>query len=121
MLRRADLIGRILLGLVFLITALCRLIDYPETAGYLDGFGIPLPAVPLFILIELVGGLAILLGYQLRLAALTLTVFTLITAVWLHRDFADPMQLAMFLKCIAVAGGLLLLYEHTSATRPGNA
>ncbi len=61
------------------------------------------------IALELLGGIAIIIGYKTRLAAYALAAFTIVAAVVFHRNFADQMQMIMFLKDVSIAGGLLLL------------
>ena len=73
--------------------------------------GILLPAV---IAVELLGGLAILFGLWSRYAGLALALFTLVAAALFHNNFADQMQMTNFMKNVAMAGGLLLLFANGS-------
>jgi len=72
------------------------------------------------------GGLAILAGYQAKLAALLLAGFTLMAALIFHSDFSQPMQSILFSKNLAIAGGFLILFAHgagdwtiSAPARPG--
>jgi putative oxidoreductase len=104
-----PLVGRIFLGLPFLMSGLGKLAAYDATVGYIASVG--LPAAPLgFIVavaVEIGGGLLLLLGYRIRLAALVMAAFTLATAVFFHHNFGDQNQMIHFLKNVMIAGGLL--------------
>ena len=63
-------------------------------------------------LFELLGGIAILVGFQTRIVALALAGFCVVTAGLFHANFADQMQMVMFMKNLAMAGGFLTLYAH---------
>jgi len=85
---------------------------YDGTAGYMDSMGVPGGLLPLVILTELVGGLMIILGFKIKWAALALAGFTLLAGIIFHGNFADQMQSILFMKNLAIAGGLLLLFNH---------
>ena len=104
-----QLIGRVLLALIFVIAGVGKISDPAGTIGYMQS--VNLPAILLWpaIALELLGGLAIAVGYKTRLAAFALAGFCLLTAALFHSNFADQMQLILCLKNIAIAGGLLLL------------
>lgn len=108
----ASLVGRILLSLIFVKSGLEKLSDYEGTVGYMQAFGVPAILLPLVILAELGGGLAILFGLLSRWAALALAFFCVVAAAIFHSNFGDQMQAIMFLKNLAMAGGLLLLYAN---------
>jgi putative oxidoreductase len=74
--------------------------------------GIPGILLPLVIILEFGGGLALIVGLFTRWAALALAIFSLLAAVFFHTNFADQMQSIMFMKNLAIAGGLLLLVRH---------
>ena len=82
---------------------------YAGTQGYMESMGIPGALLPLVILLEVGGGLAILLGWQMRSAAFLLAGFSLLSALIFHANFADQMQSIMFMKNLAIAGGFLFL------------
>lgn len=101
--------GRVLLAAIFIISGISKLGDPAGTAGYIASVGIPAPLVAAWgaIGIELVGGAALIAGYRVRVAALALALFTLAAALLFHADFADQMQAIMFMKNLAIVGGLL--------------
>lgn len=107
--RYAPLVGRIMMGGLFLMSGFSKIAAPVPTLGYIGAVGLPAPQVALgiAILIEVVGGLMLLLGFRMRLAAIVLALFTLATAAIFHSNFADQNQLIHFLKNVAIAGGLL--------------
>lgn len=108
----SEFTTRLLLAQVFLIAGLTKITGYADTQGYMEAMGIPGALLPLVILLEAGGGLAIILGWQTRLVAATLALFSLAAAVIFHNNLADQMQTIMFMKNLAIAGGLILLVAH---------
>jgi putative oxidoreductase len=111
----AALAGRVLLALIFILAGANKITHYGATEGYMQGFGIPGVLLPLVIATELLGGLAVALGWRARIAALLLAGFTLAAGVAFHFEFADQQQMVNFMKNLAIAGGLLTL----AANGPG--
>ena len=108
-----ELAGRALLGVFFLMGGLGKIgAGYAGTAGYMDAMGIPGSLLPLVIVLEIVGGLMILTGYKIKWAALALAGFTVVAAAIFHADFSNQMQSIMFMKNLAIAGGLLLFVSN---------
>jgi putative oxidoreductase len=107
--RYLPFIGRILIGLPFAMSGLSKLAAYDPTLAMIDAAGLPFPplAYAAAVAVELGGGLLLILGYRVRLAALALAVFSLATAVSFHANFADQNQMINFLKNVMIAGGLL--------------
>ncbi|MEJ2450845.1 MAG: DoxX family protein [Gammaproteobacteria bacterium] len=105
----ADLAGRLLLAIIFLIAGVGKITAYAGTAAYMASMGVPGALLPLVIVTELVGGIAIVLGYHTRVVAFLLAGFTLLAGAIFHHDFANQIQMLMFLKDLAIAGGFLLL------------
>ena len=105
------LLGRILLSIIFLLSGFGKLTAIAGTAAYFGSMGLPVPTVTAVVvgLIELLGGLAILVGFQTRIAAWVLAVFTIATALVAHTGWADQNQMIHFLKNVAIAGGFVLL------------
>jgi putative oxidoreductase len=102
-------IGRVLISAIFILSGLSKLAAPAATIGYIQSAGLPLPSIAFAIsaFIEVVGGIALLLGYRTRLVATVMFVFALATAVFFHHNFADQNQFIHFFKNIAIAGGLL--------------
>jgi putative oxidoreductase len=111
----AKLAARILLAIIFLVSGYGKIVGYAGTSAYMASAGVPGVLLPLVILVEVVGGLMILVGYQTRLAALVLAAFTLLAAVLFHMQFGNQGQTTQFMKNLAIAGGFLQLF----ATGPG--
>lgn len=107
------LIARILLAHIFLLSGIGKLgAGYAATQGYMAAMGAPAALLPLVIALEIGGGLALILGFLTRWAALALAVFCIVAALMFHLNFGDRMQMIMFMKNFAMAGGLLMLYVH---------
>jgi len=103
------LAGRLGLAAIFLLSGFAKLTAPAATIGYIASVGLPLPtlALALAILVELVGGAMLVLGYRTRAVATVLAVFSVVTALGFHSDLADQNQFIHFFKNIAIAGGLL--------------
>jgi putative oxidoreductase len=113
----AALVGRILLAIVFIPAGLSKIGGFAGTAGYIASKGLPLPEVgaAIAVAVEIVAGIALLLGWKTRWAALALAVFTLVATIFFHAFWAVPpeqhmTQYLMFMKNIGIVGGLLALY-----------
>ena len=104
-----QLIGRIMLALIFILAGVGKIQDPAGTAGYMQSAGVPGALLWPTIALEVLGGLAVALGFQTRIAAFALAIFSVAAAFIFHKNFADQIQMIMFLKNIAMAGGLLLL------------
>ncbi|QCI65591.1 DoxX family protein [Phreatobacter stygius] len=111
----AKLAARILLAAIFIQAGFGKIFGYAGTSAYMASAGVPGILLPLVIIVELIGGLMILVGYQTRLAALALAVFTLLAALLFHFQPGNAMQMGQFMKNLAIAGGFLQIF----ATGPG--
>ena len=105
----AELVGRVLLGAIFLMSGLGKIGAYAGTAGYMASVGVPGALLPAVIALEVLGAIAIIIGWKTRITAVLLAGFTLLAGVLFHNNFADQIQMIMFLKNVSIAGGLLLL------------
>jgi putative oxidoreductase len=109
----ASLIARITMAALFLPAGISKITGYAGTSGYMDSQGVPGILLPLVILVEVGGGLALLAGFQTRLVSWGLALFTLLAAILFHRNFGDAamgmVNQIMFFKNIAIAGGLVAL------------
>lgn len=104
-----NLAGRILLAHIFLLAGLNKISGYSGTQGYMEAMGVPGELLPLVILLEIGGALALIAGWQTRLAAYALAVFCVVSALIFHSNLGDQMQMILFMKNWAMAGGLLVL------------
>lgn len=105
----AHLVGRILLALIFILSGIGKISDPAGTAGFMESMGVPGMLVWPTIALEILGGIAVAIGFQTRIAAFALAAFSIAAAVIFHHNFADQIQMIMFLKNLSIAGGLLLL------------
>jgi putative oxidoreductase len=110
-----NLAGRILLALIFVLSGLSKISSPSGTMQYMEAVGLPGMLLWPTIALELLGGIAIIVGYQTRAVALALAGFCVVSGLLFHRNFGDQMQMIMFLKNLAMAGGFLLL-ASTGAT-----
>lgn len=101
--------GRVLLAAIFVLSGIAKLTDPAGSAGYIASVGLPAPQLALWgaIAVELLGGLALIAGYKVRLVAAALAAFSVVTAALFHAQLGDQMQFIMFFKNIAMAGGLM--------------
>jgi putative oxidoreductase len=100
--------ARALLGLFFIYFGLDKFVNYSDTGVYMSAFGVPAFFLPVVILLEIIGGIALLVGWQIKRMAGLLAGFTALTALIFHSDFAEPVQVILFMKNMAITGGLLL-------------
>ena len=108
----AELVGRVLLASLFLLSGVSKLGAYGATAAYMSSAGVPGALLPAVIAVELLGSLAVIVGWKTRAAAALLAGFSLLAAFLFHNNFADQIQMIMFLKNVAIAGGFLLLVAN---------
>ena len=104
-----DLIARISISILFLLNGIFKINNYEGTVGWMESFGLPGILIIPAIILEIVGPILIIIGYQTRIAAASLSLFCIVTAIIFHNDFSDQTQLTAFLKNIALAGGFLFL------------
>ena len=104
--------ARVFLGHIFLLAGVSKIGAYAGTQGYMDAMGVPGMLLPLVILLEVGGGLAIIAGWKTRWTAIALAAFSVVSAAIFHNNFGDQTQMIMFMKNIAIAGGFLLLAVH---------
>ncbi|MCM5553088.1 DoxX family protein [Pleomorphomonas sp. NRK KF1] len=114
----ALLAGRILLSIIFITSGWGKITGYAGTAGYMEAMGVPSLLLPLVILTELGGGLAVLVGFQTRIAAFLLAGFCVVSGYLFHykaisgaagQEMMDMMNWLAFMKNVTIAGGFLTL------------
>ncbi|MBK8161974.1 MAG: DoxX family protein [Gammaproteobacteria bacterium] len=106
------LAGRVLVAHIFLLAGVQKIGNYAGTQGYMESMGVPGMLLPLVILAEVGGALALIVGWQTRWAAAGLALFCLLSAVFFHTNFSDGTQMIMFMKNLSIAGGLLFIAAH---------
>ncbi len=105
-----SLIARLLLAQLFLLPGLSKISGFAATQGYMESMGVPGMLLPLVILLEVGGGMALIVGMLTRWVALALAGFCVLAALLFHSNLGEQIQMIMFMKNFAIAGGLLLLY-----------
>jgi putative oxidoreductase len=107
--RYLPFIGRLLIGLPFVMSGLGKLAAYGPTVALITAVGLPIPPLAYLasVIVELGGGLLLVAGYRVRPVAAVMALFALATAVFFHSNFADQNQMIHFLKNVMMAGGLL--------------
>jgi putative oxidoreductase len=102
-------IGRLLIAVIFLYAGYGKLVAPSNTIGYIAHVGLPLPpaAYVVSVVVELGGGILLVLGWQTRFAAAVLALFCLVTGFAVHLPVGDHNNLIHFYKNLAMAGGLL--------------
>ncbi|MDU6926058.1 DoxX family protein [Franconibacter helveticus] len=109
------LVARILMPVLFIVSGWGKITGYAGTQQYMEAMGVPGFFLPLTILLEFGGGLAIIFGFLTRTTAIITALFTLMTAFLFHIDFSQAPNSIMFMKNLTIAGGFLLL----TITGPG--
>jgi putative oxidoreductase len=109
-------LGRFLLSLIFIISGLGKIVGYAGVAQYMQAMGVPTGLPPVVILTEVACGIALLVGWQARIAAFLLAGFSLLSGILFHLipagglgGMAAQAKITSFLKNVAIAGGLLLV------------
>ena len=107
-----EVLGRIFLSTLFLIEGTNKIFNYEETIQYMENFGVPgYLAIPTIIL-EILFPLLLIIGYQTKIAALVMMIFTIVVAIIFHTNFDDQMQFITFFKDIAIAGGFIIIFVN---------
>ena len=104
-----DLIGRVFISLIFLLSGYNKIFNYNDTVTWMEGYGIPGFLLCLAIFLEILLPVLIILGYRTQISAIILAMFCLATALIFHNDFANQMQIIAFLKNFGLAGGFLFI------------
>jgi putative oxidoreductase len=106
--KAGELIGRVLLSAIFLESGIDKIGGYAGVQGYMEAAGVPGALLPAVIVLEVVGAIAIIVGYKTRIVAVLIALFSLVAGFLFHRA-PDPMQHILFMKNLAIAGGFLIL------------
>ena len=104
-----DLVGRIFISLIFLLSGINKIGNYEGTVGWMESIGMPGILLIPAIILEIVAPMLIMIGYKVKISATLLSVFCVATAIIFHSDFSDQMQFISFMKNIGLAGGFLFI------------
>jgi len=107
-------IGRLFISMIFIFSGFSKITGYAATAGYMESVGVPSILLPLVIALELLGGIAVLIGFKARLISLLFVGFNIVSALIFHQFWNDESQMNPFMKNIAMAGGFLMIFAHGS-------
>jgi putative oxidoreductase len=104
-----ELTGRILIGLLFVMAGFTKISGFEGTAGWMASMGLPMASflLVLTIILEIGGGIALMIGYKTKTVAFLLTGFTILATLIFHSDFTVAGQDMLFMKNIMIIGGLL--------------
>ena len=108
----SHIVARVFLGHIFLLAGISKITAYEGAQGYMEAMGVSGELLPLVILLQVLGGLAVIAGWNTKWASIALAVFSVVAAAIFHNNFADQTQMIMFMKNIAIAGGFVLLAVH---------
>ena len=107
-----EALGRIFLSALFLIEGINKIFNYEGTIQYMESFGVSeYLAIPAIVL-EILFPSLLIIGYQTKIAALVMAIFTIVVAIIFHTNFNDHMQFITFFKDIAIAGGFLIIFAN---------
>ena len=104
-----NLIARIFISSVFLIAGINKINQYEGTVQWMESFGVPGILIIPAIILEVIGSILIIVGYQTRITATIFSIFCISLAFIFHSDFSNQMQIVSFFKNLALAGGFLFL------------
>ncbi len=107
-----DLVGRILISALFIISAYDKVLNIDGSISWMEGFGVPGFLLFPVIALEIILPLFVIIGYNARVSAGLLAIFCIVTAFIFHLDFSDPVQKISFLKNISLAGGFLFIVAN---------
>ena len=104
-----DLIGRIFISSVFLLSGYNKIFSYENTVTWMEGYGVPGLLLWPTIVLEILLPIFIIIGYKTQLSAILLAIFSITTAIIFHLDFSNQMQIVAFLKNLGLAGGFMFI------------
>ena len=104
-----DLIGRVLISSVFLLSGYNKIFNYEGTISWMEGFGVPGFFLWPAIILEIILPILVIIGYQVRIASIALALFCIFTGLIFHLDFDNQMQVIALLKNLGLAGGFFFL------------
>ena len=116
-----DLIGRVLISSLFLVSAYNKIFSIGGSMDWMEGFGVPGFLIYPAIILEIILPLFVIVGYRARISAGLLAIFCLATAFLFHFDFSDQSQFVSFLKNVGLAGGFLFIVVNVKTLIGGQA
>ena len=107
-----DFIGRLLISSVFLFSGYNKIMNFDSTVNFMEGFGVPGFLLWPTIILEILLPICIIIGYQFRLSAIALALFSVATGIIFHFDFTNQMQIIALLKNLGLAAGFMFIAIH---------
>lgn len=107
-----EFLARLMIAQIFLIAGFQKVVVFAESKDLMEAHNVPPDLLWAVVVLEIAAAIMLILGFWVRWVALALAAFCIATAVIFHANFDDPAQVFMFLKNVAMAGGLLLIVVH---------
>ena len=104
-----EALGRIFISFIFVVEAIKKISFKEETIFYMEDYGVPEILFYPSLIIELIVPMLLILGYQTRVSALIMFIFTIVVTIIFHNDFGSQIQLTALLKNLSIAGGFLII------------
>ncbi len=104
-----DLIGRVFISSVFLLSGYNKIFSYEGTVTWMEGYGVPGFLLWPTILLEIIFPIFVIIGYKTQISAIVLALFCISTALIFHLDFSNQMQIIALLKNFGLAGGFIFI------------
>jgi putative oxidoreductase len=104
-----DFVGRLMMSAIFLVVGMQQALNLETTRAYMDMHGVMSAFLPVAIILEVAGAIAIVIGYRTRIFAFLLAGFSTMTAVLFHAEVGNPAEFGLFVRDLALAGGMLVL------------
>ena len=107
-----DFIGRLFISSVFLFSGYNKIMNFDATVNWMEGFGVPGFLLWPTIILEILLPIFIIIGYQIRISAIALALFSVATGIIFHFDLTNQMQIIALLKNLGLAGGFMFIAIH---------
>ena len=105
-----EFLGRVLLSTLFLVEGIGKISMQEDVVMYMTSYGVPEILFIPTIILEIIFPLLLIVGYKTKLVSLVMALFTFVVAIIFHTDFSEGIQMIMFLKDLAIAGGFLIIF-----------
>ena len=107
-----EAFGRIFISTLFIVEAIRKILFKEETIFYMEDYGVPEIFFYPSLIFELVFPILLIIGYQTRISAVAIFIFTIVVTVIFHNDFESQTQFMALLKNLSIAGGLLIIASN---------
>tara|TARA_B100000700_G_scaffold23585_1_gene22906 strand:- start:529 stop:912 length:384 start_codon:yes stop_codon:yes gene_type:complete len=107
-----EVFGRIFVSTLFIVEAIRKILFMEETILYMEDYDVPVILFYPSLIFELVFSILLIIGYQTRISAVALFIFTIIVTIIFHNDFENQIQFMALLKNLSIAGGLLIIASY---------